>query len=173
VTLICSVTVKRWLIIIVIIIAVHRERWWRQLQSYICEALLCELKWLTSPILVWKALSQIVHKWSVFMAWVLVSLFFLITRLTCASVFLSSSARRAPNVMLPRHSRRFWARVSQELTWMLRIFSDTFRESLKRFFWPPAWRFPLLSSPYSSCYCLRDYLDNKWHAFVALPQEMK
>jgi hypothetical protein len=87
------------IILIIIIIGIHRERWWRQLQSYICIALLCERKWLTSPTLAWKALPLIVHKWLVFIAWVIVTLFFLITRLTFASVFLRSAARWAPDVM--------------------------------------------------------------------------
>jgi len=56
-------------------------------------------------------------------------------------------AARAPMASLCLQVGRLIAEVSQLLTSISRAFRDCLRLSLKRFFCPPAERFPWLSSP--------------------------
>jgi len=57
------------------------------------------------------------------------------------------SAARAPMASVCLQVGRFIAEVSQLLTSISRAFRDRLRLFLKRFFCPPAERFPWLSSP--------------------------
>ena len=58
-----------------------------------------------------------------------------------------TSAGLAPLRVRLRHMLLFCERCSQDSMPMPRIFKDTFRLSLYRFFWPPTFLFPLISSP--------------------------
>jgi hypothetical protein len=69
------------------------------------------------------------------------SSFFRASAMSCFSAIL------APLVMLLRHNGRSYAMDSQEFVSILKRFNKTLRESLKRFFFPPSERLPVLSSP--------------------------